>query len=270
MPSFPKTLTSLLSQIFFAAGVPVFFLAFCLVYDPFDAGVYLDMGRGLYTFNVIISTTIIFAVVALTRISLFFLRNRLDFDWLLYILWCIAELMICSLFLCLFLVLMYKGDYPFFDVLGESIRYCFLILIYPYLFFTLFVTLKDMLSARLDPSADDSRLMRFHDENNRLKLAVSSSNLLYISSEENYVRIFYSENGVTRDYLLRRSMRSLEPLFAKHGIIRCQRSYYVNPSKVKLIRREKEGVIFAVLDAEGVKDIPVSRTYYDDFVKALG
>ena len=70
-------------------------------------------------------------------------------------------------------------------------------------------------------------------------------------------------------YSLRNSMKSLEPLMQKHGMVRCQRSYYINPQHVKVLRKEKEGVIMAELDMQGVSAIPVSPRYYDDLAKLL-
>ena len=55
----------------------------------------------------------------------------------------------------------------------------------------------------------------------------------------------------------------------KHGLLRCQRSYYINPNHIKVLRRDKEGVITAELDVPNQKSIPVSPKYYDAVAKGL-
>ena len=55
----------------------------------------------------------------------------------------------------------------------------------------------------------------------------------------------------------------------KHGIIRCQRSYFVNPRHVTVLRRDKEGFIQAELDVNNSKPVPVSPKYYEQLSKML-
>lgn len=42
-------------------------------------------------------------------------------------------------------------------------------------------------------------------------------------------------------------MRKLEPVAEHFHLIRCQRSYYVNPTHVKVLRKDKDGFIYADL-----------------------
>ena len=64
-------------------------------------------------------------------------------------------------------------------------------------------------------------------------------------------------------------MKSLEELMQKHGLLRCQRSYYINPNHIKVLRRDKEGMISAELDVANQKSIPVSPKYYEAVAKGL-
>jgi DNA-binding LytR/AlgR family response regulator len=64
-------------------------------------------------------------------------------------------------------------------------------------------------------------------------------------------------------------MKSLEPLMQKHGMVRCQRSYYINPSHIKVLRKDKEGMIWAELDIINTKQIPVSAKYYHNVEQLL-
>ena len=40
------------------------------------------------------------------------------------------------------------------------------------------------------------------------------------------------------------------------------RSYLINPVHVKVLRKDKEGVVYAELDAPEVQHIPVTKRYY--------
>ena len=62
---------------------------------------------------------------------------------------------------------------------------------------------------------------------------------------------------------------SIEELMDKHGIIRCQRSYFVNPRHVTVLRRDKEGFIQAELDVANSQQVPVSPKYYEQLSKML-
>ena len=115
----------------------------------------------------------------------------------------------------------------------------------------------------------DDSLMRFYDNTQKLKLMIASSAVLYIEAAENYVHVRYMEGDHLKDFPLRASMKSLEELMQKHGLVRCQRSYYINPQHIKVLRRDKEGMISAELDIPNQKSIPVSPKYYDSLAKWL-
>jgi DNA-binding LytR/AlgR family response regulator len=77
------------------------------------------------------------------------------------------------------------------------------------------------------------------------------------------------EGEKQKDYSLRQSMRGIEELMERHGIIRCQRSYFVNPRHVTVLRRDKEGFIQAELDIPNSKPVPVSPKYYEQLSNLL-
>lgn len=85
---------------------------------------------------------------------------------------------------------------------------------------------------------------------------------MYIESTENYVSICYLNKGKFSRYLLRDTMKKMEEIFAGTEIIRCHRSYMVNFEKVKVIRKDRDGLKLE-LDYPSIMDIPVSKTYVD-------
>ena len=91
----------------------------------------------------------------------------------------------------------------------------------------------------------------------------------YIRSEDNYVNIFYLDQGLVKKFMLRSSMRALEDLLSKHGLVRCHRSYFVNPAFIKIVHRDAAGLIVADLKLEGQESIPISRKYQDAITRLL-
>ena len=55
----------------------------------------------------------------------------------------------------------------------------------------------------------------------------------------------------------------------RHGLVRCHRSYFVNPAHVELLKKDESGYALAHLDCDGAKNIPVSKKYYDSLVSLL-
>ena len=84
-----------------------------------------------------------------------------------------------------------------------------------------------------------------------------------ISAEINYVNIYYVDNDKVRNYILRSSMKALDEICQDNGLLRCHRSYYINPKHVKVLRKDKDGIVYAELDAKDVMNIPVTKRYYD-------
>lgn len=266
MDKLPVVFGKLKYNIIYVLGVPVFSLGFVLLYKPQSVVALLEMGRDLLSFNTTIIMCILFGVMILSRVLLMSLYNKLQLNWLKLAGWEMAEIVCMSLFTALYISLMYHGAFSYFWVLGWSAFYLFFVTVYPYVIFDIAIALTDKYQ---EETVNDDSLMRFVDNTQRLKLLITSSAVLYVEADENYVHICYLEGSRVKDYALRASMKSLEELMQKHGLLRCQRSYYINPRHVKVLRRDKEGVITAELDIANLKPIPVSPKYYDAISKWL-
>ena len=254
------SITTLLLHVF---AMPIFFLGFVLIYDSSWTTRFLEAGLGT-VFNVLMLTSILIGVVAISRIMMMVIGRDKRLSWWQYALWCFGEVFVFACFAALYMALVY-GDYGYFPALGEMLRISFAILSYPYIIFALLFAL-----IRPDEEeASEEDLVRFADSTGRLKLVIAHDVILYIEAQENYVSIHYMEGEKLKEYSLRQSMRGIEELMAKHGIIRCQRSYFVNPRHVTVLRRDKEGFIQAELDVNSSKPVPVSPKYYEQLSKML-
>lgn len=266
MNKLPAIFTALRSNLTFILAMPVFWLCFVLLYQPSSIVELLHMGKELLNFNTTIIMCILLGVMIVSRSVLMVLHRTLNLNWWKFIVWEMAELLTMSLFAALYLTLMYRGEFAYFQMVGQCLFYLLMITIFPYVIFNLSFAYIALLEQ--DTIYDDS-LMRFVDSTQKLKLMIASSAVLYVEADENYVHVRYMEGEKQKDYPLRASMKSLEELMQKHGLIRCQRSYYINPQHIKVLRRDKEGMISAELDVPNQKSIPVSPRYYDSLAKWL-
>ena len=62
------------------------------------------------------------------------------------------------------------------------------------------------------------------------------------------MQIHYLDKNKTKKFILRSSMRALEEDLAKHGLVRCHRSYFINPAYVRIVHRDSAGLIVADLN----------------------
>ena len=249
--------------------LPAFFLGSTLLYNPFGIKEYFTFGTFSFGFHLVMLSCIIMLCSLVTRLMLLLILKHHDIHWWHYGVWCAGELAVMSAFVALYAALFKGADGAYFAVLHDCIKFVFLTLCYPYVFLILIRIIRiknEDLEEKTAPS--DNSLVRFLDEHKRLKLNIAPSSILYVRSEFNYVKIFYLDSGKVRDYMLRASMKSLEAMGSK-ALVRCQRSYFVNPEHVTVLRKDSEGFIFAEMNIEGVPPVPVSKQYYDKLAALL-
>ena len=253
-------------QVWHFVGLPIFYFAVSMVYHPFDICEFLDMGNGMLDFNMTIVTSIIFGVILISRLIFYFGRKSLNINLPLYVAWCTAEVFIASAFSALFVNLISHGTITFFRAWGKLFAYSLSVLVFPYAILTLLMIIRGMREAAL---VDTEDLIRFRDSNGKLRLTIAPKAVLYVESRENYVNICYQDGARLHNYLLRTSMKRAEDLLSRHGMVRCHRTCIVNPAHVNILRRDRDGLIFADLDIEECPSIPVSKPNYDKLSSLL-
>lgn len=256
------------SAILHSMLVPIFAFVFTLLYNPFGTVETLQMEHASYSFNLTIIFCIFFGVVALSRLALFLLRERVVATGLSYALWCVGEEIVGALFASLYIILMMEGEQSFFEVVGRSFGVLFGICIYPYTLLYLGLSLHAERNKEVQ-AADPASLIKFYDEYKKLRFVIASEAVIYLKSEENYVQIHHTDKGKVRKFVLRSSMRALEEQMTRHGLVRCHRSYFINPDYIKMIHKEPSGVVVAELTTEGVESIPISRKYQEEITRRL-
>lgn len=196
-----------------------------------------------------------------------------------FIIWCLIEFVIVALGITIWSSALFHPEYTytslfrlFIDVLGRTA--C--ILSIPYLFCWLYIIIVDKASQlkALRESIDNDQLARLkaytliYDEHNEMRLSVKREDLILIESADNYICVWYMNNGQIKKSMIRNTMKRVAEQMRDSNVLRCHRSYMINMDRVKILRRDKEGV-FIEFGIDGIADIPISRTYIDNITKWL-
>lgn len=266
MSSVPSVFRRFIPQLLHMVVLPVFFFAFLLIYRP--AEVQELLGTSYFGVHITLFSCIILLSTIIVRLLYYFLPMKITYT--LYGFWCLAEIIFMSFFIALYVWLALRRGTPYYQNLTLSFQIVSLTLIFPYVILALALRIHDFhekSQMALEPLA--SKRMHFYDHKHNLKLVLMPQTVLFISSDENYVNIHYVENDKVRTFVLRSSMKAIEELCVENGLVRCHRSYLINPAHVKVLRKEQEGVVYAELDAGDSRHIPVTKRYYENLAALL-
>jgi len=271
IPSYLVERRNIVSLILFTS---VFALIFINIYSPFGADRWFNITKfEFFTYSSLVILTGVLVVV-ISRIIMYFVCKRSLITLLQYLAWIGAEVFFMASFYTLFDKLVLKDSRGFTDILKQSSQNTALVLLLPYsiswLYFSWRVGKEQIEKMKEnEPSARSVKnMIPFYDEKAVLKFSVTRENLLYLEATENYISICYLNKGKISKYLLRDTMKKMEEKFAGTGIVRCHRSYLVNFEKVKVIRKDKDGLKLELEDLAAM-DIPVSKTYVENVMQTF-
>ena len=252
----------------------LFALVFINAYSPFGADRWYNLTR--FEFFIYSSLTILLGVlvVVISRILMYHVCKRHTINIWQYLLWIFAEIFSMALAYGLFEKLFLKDARMFTELVKNSSRNTALVLLLPYSVLWLYFSWRDKKEqierlADYPSSSESSRnMIPFYDDKGILRFSIKKENLLYLESAENYVNICYLNKGKVSKYLLRDTLKKIEENFSGTEIVRCHRSYMVNFEKVKVIRKDKDGLKLE-FDNPSVTDIPVSKTYVNTVMQTF-
>ncbi len=271
LPHYLNEKQNIIRLVLFTA---LFALVFINIYSPFGADKWFNLTRlEFFTYSSLTILTGVLVVV-LSRIIMYQYCKRHTIMVWQYLVWIFAEILLMALSYALFEKLLLK-DVRIFSVLVKlSSRNTALVLLLPYSISWLYFSWQDK-KEQIDRLADvqafssnTRNMIPFYDDKGVLKFSIKKENLLYIESAENYVNVCYLNKNKVSKYLLRDTLKKIEENFKGTDIIRCHRSYMVNFDKVKVIKKDKDGLRLE-LDNPSVIDIPVSKTYVNPVMQTF-
>jgi hypothetical protein len=263
---------NIVTTILFTAG---FALLFLNIYTPFGVTTWFEVSKPslfLYASGVILAGVL---VVAVSRVIMYHsVRRGLQLRVWHYLVWVAAEIVSMALFFTLFEVVILDDTRTFPELLARSVRHTSLTLVLPYIMLWLWFSWNDSklkLSGIREQAEGPGQkpMIPLRDEKGVLRMSLKRSDILYMQGSDNYVTVWYQAQHKITKFMLRNTLRTMEDELKEESIIRCHRSYLVNVEKVKLIRREKEGLALE-LDSLPPSIVPVSRTYMHEVLTAFG
>lgn len=256
----------------------LFALVFILLRVPFAHNAWFELEVSqAFSLTVIFILISAFIVIA-SKMLIYRRRNDANFTVLHYVLWSIAEVLAVSAVYTYFTHQAVIND--IIDIHGDSYDKIFFsalaftivaigvpnaisVLYHSYAHQNNTIRLMNYGNVVSDTPAkpyEEKRITLF-DNNGVLKFSINSENLYFIESDDNYIKVWYSDSdGEIKQYMLRCRLKTIEESFADSDLVRCHRKYVVNITKVEILRAEKEGYRVS-LSLEGIDYIPISKTY---------
>ena len=258
----------------------LFAIVFLNIYIPFSDTAWFGLGNSAFFLATagFIAVSVIFVV--LSRILIYCIRKWIEVTWLLYVMWSLSEVVLISLFYTFVTLDVRHPDASPAMIFVKALFYGIIALIIPEIISGMYIAIieKDrtirMMNGTGAPADDESKKggtrITLFDSRGALRLSVKSSNLYYIESDDNYIKVWYSDNGgELKNYMMRCPMKSVEENFRDGSLMRVHRKYIVNTEKVKVLRRENDGY-FLDMDDEDIPPIAVTKTYISNVLGRFG
>ncbi len=269
IPAYLTGKTNILRFVLFTA---VFALVFINIYAPFGVETWFNVTElqlFIYSSLVILLGML---VVVISRILMHLISKRKGLRYGEYAMWIFGEIVSLALAYSVIQYFFLHGNADFLTSLKKSVQITALVILLPYAILWLYLSLQEKsrelekLSKEPVKEGTPYGMIPFHDEKQVLRFSVKSEDLLYLESADNYVYIHYLDHNKISKYIMRNSLKKLEPELVKTGLLRCHRSFMVNFEKVKLIKKEKDGLNLE-LDTEAKLSLPVSKTYIEQIIR---
>lgn len=252
----------------------IFALAFINIYDPFGVDTYLDIsGIRLFLYSSFVILTGMLVVVVSRIIMYFYSSSRQLKNWQ-YFLWVFLEILVMAFVYSIYVKFILADERDFMKIASVSMKNTSLVILLPYAILRLFFSWQDKSTKLQEMENDQPRnrskgnMIPFRDEKGTLRLSVQQQDLLYLEAADNYVFIYHLHGEKVKKFMVRNSMRAFEAQFKDSSIIRCHRSFMVNIDKVRIIRKEKDG-LHLELDSEPTISLLVSKTYVSGVMEAF-
>ena len=259
----------------------LFALVFLNIYIPFSETAWFGLGDSMMFVQTLVFVSSSIALLIISRMLMYQTRKLFELTYIEYTVWCFLEVAsIAGVYTWITtdvianeaLEAMMGGGWTIYR---RSFMYVLIALGMPYILSGMYFAIIDKNNTiRLmnyehvvtdepqKPVAELQKITLF-DNSGALKMSISPENLYYIESDDNYIKVWYTDSkGVLQNYMLRCRLKTVEDSFKGSGLIRCNRKYIVNLSKVSMLRKENDGY-YLDLSNETIPPLPVTKTYTD-------
>ncbi len=203
------------------------------------------------------------------------MREKLSYRG--FLLWCGLEFVVVALGITIWSsTLFHPGSTGIFSLFLKVLGRATCILFIPYVFCWLYIIIIDKASQLKalresldkDEVANQKAHIILYDDHNEMRLTVKREDMVMIESADNYLCVWYLNNEQIKKTMIRNTMKRVAEQLSDSCMQRCHRSYMINMDRVKILRRDKEGV-FIEFGIDGVFDVPISKTYLQNITEWL-
>ena len=217
-------------------------------------------------------------VIVFSKRMMYITRNKISMNYLQYVLWNLAEVGVICLLYARFSI---RGDAAgviriqdpsFTNIFFNALLYCFTSLVIPYVIAGMYFAIIDKNNTmRLmnysdtvsdePPRTRNEKKITIFDNRGTMSLSVSLTNLYFIESDDNYIKVWYTDSeSKLQNYFLRCRLKTVEESFMGSSLVRCHRKYIVNIDKVKALSKGTGGYTI-IMNNPHIPQLPVSKTY---------
>lgn len=258
--------------------IAVFSILFMLIYTPFSMAAWFDVTDERSMFVTFAFYIVAVATMIISKVAMRWAQGIIRISTPIYILWLVTEI-IAITWLYIGFTRVILPDSICTPQFTMRVFSCVVaILAIPYTFVYLYAAYRSQREEnqvmryreRLlgNNNVATSNLINLTDENGVVKLTIDIESLYYIESQDNYVKIYYDNEGSLQSYMLRCRTKSIESALANTPMMRCHRSYIINTANITLVRNEKSSPV-AILKHPNIKPIPVSKSYYERLISLV-
>ena len=256
----------------------LFAVVFLNIYIPFSDTAWFGLGDSVTFLLTLIFVAVAILTLIFSRMLMYKSKNIFDLTFLTYSLWALAEIAVIA---GIYTWITVDHITPFdrtWIIFRRSFLYSLAALGIPYIISGMYFAIIDKNNTiRLmnyenvvtdepqKPETSHKKITLF-DNSGALKLSLNPSSLYYIESDDNYIKVWYTDSRRSlQKYMLRCRLKTVEDSFKDSGLVRCNRKYIVNLEKVSMLRKENDGYILDLCNEE-IPPIPVTKTYVDSIL----
>ena len=253
----------------------LFAIVFLNIYAPFSQTAWFGLGNSTNFIKTLLFVGVGIIILIASRMLMYQSQKLFQLTILSYALWCIGETAaIAGLYTWITNTIETAIRGTSEELFYKAFMYGSIALGVPYIISGMYLSIVDKnntiklmsyenVVTEETPVEGSLKKITLFDNSGALKLSLNTESLYYIESDDNYIKVWYTDNkGELRQYMLRCRLKTVEESFKGSSLVRCNRKYIVNIDKVKVLRKETDAYVLD-LDNEAIPPLPVTKTYTD-------